>query len=191
MAEATGIVMTTPTLEEIVREDEQLTKQKMRLDSARHGSIAVRIIEAAAPRDTGELARSIHQRQRRRRGGQFATGFEVIGGAARDGFPYLDVTRFGHAKAFILPKRSLSLKVHFAGRNYPPVQARFVRGYRPKRDWVEHAVNQADPRDHEGRLMDTNDALRRDGRVGARDGARAARPTTRSCPPRSRRRCPT
>ena len=126
-----------------MEEEERDTRAQIRLDTARHALIAERIFEAEAPRDTGELARSVESRQRRGIGARFMTGFEIVGGAARDGFPYLNVTRFGHAVTIITPKRARFLKVHAEGRHHPPVRRRFVRGYHPTRDWVSVAANQA------------------------------------------------
>lgn len=137
-----GFVMATPTFEQVVAEVERDTKAEIRLNTARHARIAERIVAAHAPRDTGRLAASVESRQRRLTG-RFVTGFEIVAGAARDGFSYLDVTRFGHRTPVIVPKRARSLKVHAEGRDHPPIRRRFVRGYHPARDWVEVGTNQA------------------------------------------------
>ena len=140
---ADAIVITGPSFEEIVAEEDRETRQKAKLDSLRHANAAVRIIKAGTPRDTGALASSVEARQRRAAGGQFSTGFEITVGASRRGFNYLDVTRFGHRVTLVRPKHSRALKVHVDGRAHPPIRMSFVRGYQPAKDWVEVAANAA------------------------------------------------
>lgn len=62
-------------------------------------------------------------------------------GEQRTSFDYLEVTRFGHRKRLILPKRARALKVHYAGHRNPAVYefASFVPGALPDIDWVREA----------------------------------------------------
>jgi hypothetical protein len=140
--EAFTIVGRSP--EQIAEDDERRILRSLPLDTRRKALLSERIIAAEAPRDTGRLARSVKQRQQRGRAGRFRSGFEVTAGAVRDGFPYLDVTRFGHQGTFIVPKRSVHLKVHARGRRARPIFRTFVAAYHPARDWVEVGVNRAE-----------------------------------------------
>lgn len=98
--------------------------------------------EKEAPRDTGELARSIKgiiffraQFQR--------VSIEVS--AQREGFNYLDITRFGHRTPYIIPRRKRAMTVHVDGRHNPPILRRRVRGYTPSGDWVRRGYREAAP----------------------------------------------
>jgi len=150
-----GFVITSRTPMEIVKDDAAGIRRRMELDTRRNAVVAERIIAAQTPRDTGRLARSVRSQQRRNRAtGRFQTGFVVTVGALRDGFPYLDVTRFGHRGAVIRGAHGGKLAVHVAGRTRMPLFRRSVRAYHPGRDWVEVAVNSAARtiRKHQGGL---------------------------------------
>lgn len=58
-------------------------------------------------------------------------------------FDYLDVTRFGHRRTFLEPRRARMLKVHYAGRDRagegPYVLRPNVSGAVVASDWVEDA----------------------------------------------------
>lgn len=93
-----------------------------------------RIAREAAPRDTGRLHAGITA--------------EVSSGGARvvvtlystavsdEGFPYTDVTRFGHADG-IYPVRAKALRFEPGGRGTGFICRAYTRGYHPAHDWVE------------------------------------------------------
>jgi hypothetical protein len=93
-----------------------------------------------APVDTTELKRSIDTRVSFRAARVRIT---VTADASRDGFNYLAVTRFGHVKTFITPRRRKAMKVYVHGRFATPIRRHMVRGYRPRVDWVEVATRHA------------------------------------------------
>lgn len=73
----------------------------------------------------------------------------TVRASARDpetGFSYLRVSRFGHRKLVILPKRAKALAVHYAGHRNPHIIAwrPYVEGYHPDSDWVEDATIEAE-----------------------------------------------
>ena len=130
-----------------IAEDNRQIRQIIERRTRSLAPILANFVRSFAPRDTGRLARSVEpvKLSRRRLGKAYVTGFKIVAGAQRDGYRYLDVTRFGHAKAFIRPKRARFLKVHLEGRANPPVSLRVVRGADPAYDWVERALDGAEP----------------------------------------------
>jgi len=93
-----------------------------------------------APVDTRELKRSIDTRVSFRAARVRVT---VTAGGMRDGFNYLAVTRIGHVRAIIRPRRKKAMKVYVHGRFASPILRSQVRGYHPRRDWVEVATRHA------------------------------------------------
>lgn len=95
---------------------------------------ALRITRAYAPHRSGRLERGLKARVRSY-GGRVVV--EVVSEARSDtGYDYLPVTRFGHRAAFIFPVKAKALRFYVGGQL---VFRRFVRGYRPTRDWVDDA----------------------------------------------------
>lgn len=73
----------------------------------------------------------------------------TVRATARDpetGFSYLRVSRYGHRKLLIFPKRAKALAVHYAGHRNPHIIAwrPYVEGYHPDSDWVEDATREAE-----------------------------------------------
>jgi len=127
--------------EEVISEDARQIVAVLSQHTRRSGEVARVAISAAAPRDTGRLARSFTVERAREAGtGRFAAGWQIAGGAVRGGFAYLDTTRFGHRQAIIRPRRGRYLKVYAQGRQRGFTYRRQVRGYRPGRDWVAAGV---------------------------------------------------
>lgn len=101
------------------------------------GRDALRIARAYAPHDSGRLERGLDVSVRSYAGRITAT----LRSSARSdaGYPYTDVTRFGHRKAFIYPhppRRFLRWQNRSGGFTF----ARRVRGQRPAFDWVGRAA---------------------------------------------------
>jgi len=136
------IIGNTPEL--IVARDAASIRRRMQITTKRDAVVARRLIAAAAPRDTGRLARSVRENRRfANRGGRgrnAQTGFTITAGAVRDNFPYLEVTRHGHRAVVIVPKRGRVLAVHSRGRHSRPSFRTFVRAYHPHSDWVDVGV---------------------------------------------------
>ena len=99
--------------------------------------VSTRAIAAAAPRESGALARSVQ-------GTIYFRGHLVritfTADAQREGFSYLNVTRFGHRLPRIFPKRAKALTVPGRGRGGRTVLKTSVAGYRPSHDWVDVAA---------------------------------------------------
>ncbi len=102
------------------------------------------IFAAAAPEDTGDLADRIvavpffGRAARPRVSIRVRPDLQGHQGDEIDGYDYLDVTRFGHRRHEIVPRRARALKVHYAGhRNAAIFEFRAsVPGVRPRVDWV-------------------------------------------------------
>lgn len=105
-------------------------------------AVAEPMFRAYAPVDTGELKGSIKSTL-------FFRGnvvrLTVRANAKRQGFDYLDVTRYGHRVTLITPRRGGALSVHIGGRRSVPVVRRSVRGYHPTHDWVDVAGRLLEP----------------------------------------------
>lgn len=129
--------------EDIVREDAREIRAAITRTGRELEKMLPTIYRRYVPRDTGDLERSLEARVAFRREG---VRVRVLGGAVRDGFDYLDVTRFGHRQRVIAAKKGRRLAVHWAGRasSETVIFAGSVKGYRPRRDWVEAAGDQAD-----------------------------------------------
>jgi hypothetical protein len=100
-----------------------------------------RIARPFAPKDRGLLRQRLEARVHSRGGRIFAT----LHSQARNpttGFAYTNVTRFGHRKRWIYPRRASHLV--FRGRDGNLVFAKRVRGYRPENDWAELAAKAMD-----------------------------------------------
>lgn len=95
---------------------------------------------AAAPRKRGRLRKSIRARVSFRGGIVRVT----VGANARSrrGFEYTNVTRFGHRRAVIYPRRKSRLVFSYMGRRHVVMS---VKGYRPSRDWVLDGIVVATP----------------------------------------------
>lgn len=97
---------------------------------------------AAPVGETGDLAASAEARVNTRTA---RPTFTVAVGAEHGGFPYLDVTRFGHRKRTIRAKHSRAVRidsdtgVHVKNDAEGGIVVREVEGYRPARDWVTYA----------------------------------------------------
>lgn len=99
-----------------------------------------RIARRWAPKRSGLLHERIETRVHSRSGRIFAT----LHSQARNpqtGYPYTGVTRKGHRRRWIYPKRARFLRFEIDGR---VIFARRVRGYRPKYDWGERAAAEID-----------------------------------------------
>ena len=124
--------------------------------------------DRAVPRDTGQLAKGL------RASISFRGGIVRITmrstGADREGYNYLDVTRFGHRRVIIHPRRAKFLKfvpgprstagarqardvpfkgrlIHVQGRaGRSPIYRRWVYGVVRPRDWVETANEKMETR---------------------------------------------
>lgn len=107
---------------------------------ARH---AEDVYRSFAPEDSGRLRDSIDARVFL--GNASAPQVTVYARALdpTNNFDYLDVTRFGHRRTFIEPRRARMLKVHYAGRDRsgdgPYVLRPHVSGAVVASDWVEDA----------------------------------------------------
>lgn len=100
---------------------------------------ATRITREFAPSNTGRSARTIKARVRSY-GGRITLELHADFVNPDTGYDFLRVTRFGHRVAFIFPRNAKALR--FVPRGAPggkPIFRMFVRGYHPKRDWVEQA----------------------------------------------------
>lgn len=100
---------------------------------------AVRITRQFAPHRSGRLDRGLQSRVRSH-GGRITV--EILSTArSQEGYDYLPVTRFGHRVAIIRPKRAKALRIPLASG---VIFRKYVRGYRPKRDWAEAAFRAAE-----------------------------------------------
>jgi hypothetical protein len=103
------------------------------------GELAPRILRVGrqtAPHSKGALARGLRSTVFRRGAD---TGVELKSTVrSRQGYPYTGVTRFGHRKRWIEPRRARALATPWGPR------AR-VRGYRPARDWADDTHARAQP----------------------------------------------
>lgn len=103
----------------------------------RVGRTSERILKRAAPKDTRALADSIRAVPYSRAGD---INVSIKAHAQRDGFNYLDITRFGHRRRVLTAKRKgRAMAVRYAGHRAPEVIAFAMRaeGYKPPVDWVE------------------------------------------------------
>jgi hypothetical protein len=92
------------------------------------------LYKSHAPRKSGRLRRSITAKARRI---GHAGEWEVTVGAAvsrgRTHFNYVPVTRFGHRRIRIFPKRAARLRFRYRGKL---IFAKSSAGFRPSRDWT-------------------------------------------------------
>ncbi len=99
------------------------------------GPRLLRVSRQAAPRKRGALERGLRFTAAR----TSRLGVEVISTVrSPEGFPYTDVTRFGHRKAWIEPRHKKALRTPWGPR-------RRVRGYKPSHDWADDAFSLAQP----------------------------------------------
>jgi hypothetical protein len=119
----------------------------------RIGRRAERVLSGVAPKDTRRLADSIVAKPSFRADSARVT---VEAGAMREGFSYLDVTRFGHRTPVITAKKGRFLKVYTMGRRFPQavIFTPRVHGARPAMDWVAKGLPVIDEyaRQEAGRL---------------------------------------
>lgn len=103
-------------------------------------AVAEPMFRAYAPVDTGELKGSIKSTL-------FFRGnvvrLTVRANAKRQGFDYLDVTRYGHRSLAIVPRRRRGLTIHGHRTSVtgdgPSVVRAHATGSRPASDWVQDA----------------------------------------------------
>jgi hypothetical protein len=102
-----------------------------------HGDLAPRLLRVsrqAAPERRGRLARGL-----RAVPGAGGHSVEVVSTVrSEDGYPYTGVTRLGHRKEWIVPRRKKALRTPWGPR-------RRVRGYKPAGDWADKAHRLAQP----------------------------------------------
>jgi hypothetical protein len=91
-----------------------------------------------APHDTGRLERSIKAKVGSR-GGRITVTLEA-GPVSDEGYPYLDVTRYGHKTDPIYPVHAKALRLPAPGRGPGFIFRAWVRGYHPASDWVADAA---------------------------------------------------
>jgi hypothetical protein len=101
-----------------------------------------RLFRGFAPRRTGRLERGLRANVTSR-GGRIGVTVESSGAVSDEGFPYLDVTRFGHRTNRIVPKHR-GAHGRPAALAFDGIVVRSTRGYHPSRDWVEEASAAAD-----------------------------------------------
>lgn len=122
------------------------SKVERRIQNARNrmvresGQATEAIFEASAPRDTGQMADSIKSVMHFR--GHLIRA-QIAVSAQRDGFDYLNVTRFGHEVPQVVA-RGKRMAVHVDGRHAAPIYRRVVNPARPARDWVGDATHVSD-----------------------------------------------
>lgn len=105
------------------------------------GNVAPHVTRVArdfAPHDTGRLERSIKASVASRGGGVTVTLW--AGALSDEGYPYLDVTRYGHVTDPIRPVHAKALKIPAFGRGPGFGFFAWVRGYHPASDWVADAA---------------------------------------------------
>jgi hypothetical protein len=89
------------------------------------------LYRSAAPVRSGRLRRSIQAKViRGAHGGNMMITVGATLSRGRTGFNYLNVTRFGHRRLRIYPKRKKALRVRGVGPRAS------VRGFRPRSDWT-------------------------------------------------------
>ncbi len=99
------------------------------------GPRLLRVSRQAAPHQRGALERGLAFVPSR----TSRLGVEVISTVrSAEGYPYTDVTRFGHRKAWIEPRRKKALRTPWGPRKR-------VRGYKPSHDWADDAYSLAQP----------------------------------------------
>lgn len=125
-----------------IREDSREIRAEMARHTRQVDKVATFALRFYAPQRSGRLQESIESKL------SYRTDFtqvRVYGGATDRGFAYLDVTRFGHRRSVIFPKRARALKLATTGpkqvawarpRRPTHVFLHSVRGYKPVDDWV-------------------------------------------------------
>lgn len=96
-----------------------------------------RTFRSFAPHRSGRLERALSAKVGSG-GGRISVTVEADGPVSDDGFPYLDVTRFGHRKNKIVAKH----KDRFGRQGalaFNGIVRRSTRGYHPSHDWVQDA----------------------------------------------------
>lgn len=104
-----------------------------------HGDLLkrlVRVSRQAAPEGKGALSRGLR--------GIPAGDLVEVRSTVRSsrGYNYTGVTRVGHRRRWIVPKRKKALAFTVGGKR---IVRRRVRGYRPRYDWAEKADRLAQP----------------------------------------------
>lgn len=96
-----------------------------------------RIARNFAPHDTGRLERGLKALVTS--GGGRVTVTLISTAVSDDGYPYTDVTRFGHRVDRIYPVHAKALRLPAPGRGPGFIFRAWVRGYHPAADWVDTA----------------------------------------------------
>lgn len=103
---------------------------------------ALRQLRAFAPHKSGRMERGLHGRVSSY-GGRVTIEFSSTA-RSDTGFDYLDVTRYGHRQAFLTAKHGKVMRFFPSAPDVAgtgkPLYRKFVRGYKPRSDWVADAA---------------------------------------------------
>lgn len=102
-----------------------------------------RVFRSFAPHRSGRLERGLNAKVSSR-GGRIGVEVTSTGAVSDEGFPYLRITRFGHATNKIVPKRRTGAHGRPAALAFEGIVRRSTRGYHPSHDWVEDAYAAAE-----------------------------------------------
>lgn len=112
--------------------------QPILLDEFAHlAPVSTRTVRAFAPHKSGRLERGIRASVRSY-GGRITLEVESTARDQETGYDYLPVTRFGHRVPIIYPVHAKALRIPLAGG---VIYRKWVRGYKPARDWVADAFD--------------------------------------------------